>query len=174
MVLLNLFRKIKTVIKFFRRKYCTALVRYKAKDVGENLRVNYRSSVTVRTQLGNNVNFNGMFIGGRGCCYIGDNFHSGRMCQIMTDYHNYDKGEAIPYDKTYIVRDVHIKDNVWLGNRVTILLGVTLGEGCIIQAGSVVVNDIPPMAVAGGHPAKVFKYRDIDHYNKLKLQKSFL
>ena len=46
--------------------------------------------------------------------------------------------------------------------------GVHIGEGAIIQAGSVVVSDIPPYAIAGGHPAKVFKYRDIDHFEYLK------
>ena len=54
-----------------------------------------------------------------------------------------------------------------------VLGGVTLGEGCIIQAGSVVVSDIPDCAIAGGHPAKVFKYRDIRHYEELKLSKCF-
>jgi len=66
-----------------------------------------------------------------------------------------------------------IEDNVWLGHRVIILGGVTIGEGAIIQAGSVVVKDIPKYAIAGGHPAKVFKYRDIKHYNRLKKEKKF-
>ena len=51
--------------------------------------------------------------------------------------------------------------------------GVTIGEGAIIQAGSVVVSDIPKYAIAGGHPAKVFKYRDIDHYERLKAEAKF-
>jgi acetyltransferase-like isoleucine patch superfamily enzyme len=50
---------------------------------------------------------------------------------------------------------------------------VTVGEGSIIQAGSVVVKDIPKYAIAGGHPAKVFKYRDIEHYKKLKMENKF-
>lgn len=91
---------------------------------------------------------------------------------IITDTHNYE-GEAIPYDKTVISKEVVIEDNVWLGNRVIVLPGVTIGEGAIIQAGSVVVSDIPKYAIAGGHPAKVFKYRDIDHYEKLKKEGKF-
>ena len=66
-----------------------------------------------------------------------------------------------------------IKDNVWLGNRVIILPGVTVGEGAIIQAGSVVVNTIPDFAIAGGHPARVFSYRDKAKYIKLKEQGLF-
>ena len=66
------------------------------------------------------------------------------------------------------IYDVVIEDNVWLGNRVIVLPGVTIGEGAIIQAGSVVVKDIPKYAIAGGHPAKVFSSRDKDHYEMLK------
>ena len=58
-------------------------------------------------------------------------------------------------------------------NNVIVLPGVTIGEGVVIQAGSVVVKDIPALSVAGGHPAKVFKTRDIEHYNELKNQKLF-
>lgn len=94
-------------------------------------------------------------------------------CLMITQNHNYDKGNAIPYDSTYIFRDIQIKDNVWLGDHVMILGGVTIGEGAVIQAGSVVVNDIPECAVAGGHPAKVFRYRDKEHYWKLKQEGKF-
>jgi len=104
---------------------------------------------------------------------IGNNFHSGPGCLIITQNHNYDNGNAIPYDNTYIYKDVKIEDNVWLGSRVIILGGVTIGEGAIIQAGSVVVGDIPACAIAGGHPAKIFKYRDKNHYYKLKKEEKF-
>lgn len=81
--------------------------------------------------------------------------------------HNYE-GEKIPYDNQYIYKDVIIEDNVQLGDRVIILAGVKIGDGAIIQAGSLVVSDKPKCAMAGGHPAKVFKYRNIDHYERLK------
>ena len=54
-----------------------------------------------------------------------------------------------------------------------ILGGVTIGEGAIIQAGSVVCKDVPPLAIAGGHPAAAFRYRDKEHYFKLKEEKKF-
>ena len=144
-----------------------------AKSYGEGLKVNGESYVTPNTTLGSNVNFNGMKIQGSGNVIIGDNFHSGIECMIITSIHNYDKGNAIPYDDTIISKDVIIEDNVWLGNRVIILPGVRIGEGAIIQAGSVVVSDVEKYAIAGGHPAKVFKYRDIDHYEKLKKEGNF-
>ena len=93
---------------------------------------------------------------------------------MITSYHKYDGGNAIPYDsKEYIDKDIIIENNVWLGDRVIILGGVKIGEGAIIQAGSVVVKDIPKYAIAGGHPAKVFKYRNIEHYEKLKKEGKF-
>ncbi|QHE54384.1 acyltransferase [Pontibacillus sp. HMF3514] len=145
----------------------------RVKAVGEGLKVNGKSTVTSNTVLGNNVNFNGMKITGGGDVLIGDNFHSGEECMIISQIHNYDKGKAIPYDDTYINKCVVIKDNVWVGTRVIILSGVTIGEGAIVQAGSVVVNNIPDYAIAGGHPAKVFSYRDIEHYKRLKTEKKF-
>ncbi|MBL0356227.1 MAG: CatB-related O-acetyltransferase [Chitinophagaceae bacterium] len=54
---------------------------------------------------------------------------------------------------------VIIEDEVWLGFGAIVLSGVTIGKGAIIAAGSVVVKDIPPYAIAGGNPAEVIKYR---------------
>lgn len=105
---------------------------------------------------------------------IGDNFHSGKNIRILTTFHNFDHGTALPYDNTSYDRDVIIEDNVWLGESVIILGGVTIGEGAVIQAGSVVCKDVPPLAVAGGHPAVPFKYRDKDHYYELKKAGSFM
>ena len=51
--------------------------------------------------------------------------------------------------------------------------GTVIMQGAIIQAGSVVCTDIPDCAIAGGHPAKAFKYRDKEHYYKLKDEKKF-
>lgn len=128
--------------------------------------------LTPQTVLGKNPNFNGMHVYGKGKVTFGDNFHSGIECMIITDYHNYE-GTAIPYDETNITKDVSIGDNVWLGNRVIILGGVTIGEGAIIQAGALVVKDIPPCAIAGGNPATVFKYRNKEHYEALKAEGKF-
>lgn len=158
--------------KGFKRKYYTFRVKRVSKSCGNDLTVNNFSYVTPNTTLGKNVNFNGMKIQGTANVIIGDNFHSGIECMIITDSHNYE-GEAIPYDTSLISKDVLIEDNVWLGNRVIILPGVHIGEGAIIQAGSVVVNDIPKYAIAGGHPAKVFSSRDAEHYEKLKKEAKF-
>ncbi len=164
--------KFKNHFRIIKRSFYTKKVRNQAFETGERLLVNNNSSVTNKTKIGNYVNFNGMQIGGDGEVIIGNYFHSGSDCLIITDNHNYE-GEMIPYDNTYIVKNVIIDDCVWIGDRVIILGGVHIGEGAIIQAGSVVVNNIPDYAIAGGSPAKVFKYRDIEHYKKLKAEKKF-
>ena len=119
-------------------------------------KINGFTKLTNFTHLGNQTSFNGMIISGRGTVKIGDYFHSGKGCEIMTQNHNYN-GKKIPYDETYIIKDVTIQNFVWLGNRVTILPGVTIGEGAIIQAGSVVTKDIPDNSLAVGVPAKIIK-----------------
>lgn len=86
---------------------------------------------------------------------------------IISANHNYE-GCEIPYDSTYIAKEIDIGDFVWFGNRVTVIGNVRIGEGAIIGACSVVTSDVPPLAIVGGNPAKVIKYRDKEHFYKLK------
>ncbi len=55
--------------------------------------------------------------------------------------------------------DVLIGNDVWLGQGAMILSGVTIGDGAVIAARSLVVGDIPPYAIAGGNPARVIRHR---------------
>lgn len=123
-------------------------------------------------KVGKHCNFNKLDVKGGGTVTIGDYFHSGFDCLIETQSHNYE-GERIPYDTTFRIYTVNIGDFVWLGDRVLICGNVTIGEGAIVAAGSVVVKDVPPYAIVGGNPAKVIKYRDIEHFKKLKESKMF-
>ena len=140
---------------------------------GQRSKVNRYSWVSKSVVLGDNVNFNGMRIVGEGEIRIGSNFHSGRGCSIIGSFHDFDYGDAVPYGMAKIDKDVVIEDNVWLGDQVIVLGGAHIGEGAVIQAGSVVVDHVPKGAVAGGHPAKMFKMRDMDHYEALKAQGRF-
>ena len=128
---------------------------------------------TAKVDVGFNFNSNGLIISGLGEVKIGDYFHSGENCKIMLGSHDYDYGEAIPYGSSYVKRYVEIGDFVWLGSDVTISGNVKIGEGAIVAIGSVVVKDVPPYAIVGGNPAKVIKYRDIDHFLKLKEASKF-
>lgn len=113
-----------------------------------------------------------MEIHGDGKVVFGDYFHSGVECMIITENHNYE-GEMIPYDKTNITKNVTIGKCVWFGNRVLVCGNVTIGDGAIIAAGSVVVKDVPHCAIVGGNPAKVIKFRDIEHFDKLDKEKKY-
>jgi acetyltransferase-like isoleucine patch superfamily enzyme len=68
--------------------------------------------------------------------------------------------------------NITIGSDVWIGYRATIIGEVTIGDGAIIGAGALVVDDVPPYAVVGGVPAKVIKYRfeknQIDSLLKIK------
>lgn len=59
--------------------------------------------------------------------------------------------------RVIMTKKIHIKKNAWIGARVNILPGVTIGENAIIGTGSVVTKDIPDNAVAVGNPARVVK-----------------
>lgn len=164
--------KLIGLFKKYRKSYYKKNVLKTAEFVKGEVTVNGLTYVNSKTRLGHNVHFNGMRILGNGVVLIGDNFHSGMDCVMLTEVHNY-KGNKIPYDETNILKEIIIEDNVWLGHGVMILGSVTIGEGAIIQAGAVVVKDVPKLGIAGGNPAAVFKYRDEAHYNLLKDEGKF-
>ena len=64
---------------------------------------------------------------------------------------------SIPAERQEPSKPVIIRDKVWIGEHVCILPGVTIGEGSIIGAMSVVNKNIPPHSIAAGSPAKVIK-----------------
>lgn len=90
--------------------------------------------------------------------------------EIWSQNHNYESDDllTIPYDKRFVGKFVTICENVWIGSRVIILPGVTIGEGAVIGAGAVVTKDVPHCAVVGGNPARILKYRNQEQYYKLK------
>lgn len=59
--------------------------------------------------------------------------------------------------------DSHIHDGVWLGMRSMIMPGVTIGEGAVVAANSVVTKDVAPYSIVAGTPAKLVKYRFEPH-----------
>ncbi|WP_089889586.1 LbetaH domain-containing protein [Chitinophaga arvensicola] len=69
----------------------------------------------------------------------------------------HDSPESIPKDRPLGHKPVVIEDNVWIGEFVSVLPGVTIGKGAIIGTMSVVTKDIPAYTIAVGSPAKVIK-----------------
>lgn len=54
---------------------------------------------------------------------------------------------------------ITVCDDVWIGYGTIILSGVTIGQGAVVGAGSVVTKDVEPYSIVGGNPAKLIKYR---------------
>jgi len=97
---------------------------------------------------------------GNGGIFIGNNVLIAAHCCISTLNHNY--SEAIINIGGVTAKPVAIEDDVWLGYNVIILPGVTIGQGSVIGAGSVVTKDIPPYSIAVGNPAIVIKKRVVN------------
>ena len=172
----RLLKRLKARLAEHRRRAMESRLRESVAACGDGLRVNGESVIhgASNVRLGNNVNFNGMSIWGAGGVTIGDNFHSAAGCKIFSVNHNYDHGSKIPYDSTVIHKPVTIEDNVWFGYGVMVMPGSVIREGAVIGAGAVVAGTIDKCAVAVGNPARVVKYRDIEHYETLKAQRQFL
>jgi acetyltransferase-like isoleucine patch superfamily enzyme len=139
----------------------------KAKSCGVGLSCGGSCVVTKRTEIGDHVSLNGVKVHGSGAAKIGSYVHIGTETLILTQNHNYE-GDQLPYDWTFVAKDVEIGQCAWIGARVILLPGTKIGEGAIIQAGSVVHGEIPPCAIAGGNPAKVFSSRNVEKYEILK------
>jgi acetyltransferase-like isoleucine patch superfamily enzyme len=88
--------------------------------------------------------------------YISDSTHGSYKGDPATDS---DPSQP-PQSREYSVLPVRILDRVWLGEGVCVLPGVTIGEGCIVGANSVVTRDLPANCVAVGSPARPIKKYD--------------
>lgn len=118
--------------------------------------------------IGNHVQINdSVHIGAIEQVVIGD--HTLIASRVFISDHNHGNyqvhgvasaPEIPPADRPLSSRPVHIGRNVWLGEQVCILPGVTVGDGAIVGANSVVTRDIPPNSIAAGNPARVIRVFD--------------
>ena len=110
----------------------------------------------INIEFGHNcvINNNVLLDGRGGKIIVGNNVDIARDTNIWTLEHD-------PHDDYHRTKggDVIIEDFVWIASRATILPNVKIGKGAIIASGSIVTKDVPPMAIVGGNPAKVIKYR---------------
>lgn len=79
---------------------------------------------------------------------------------IATINHNFDRLDVPIYDQGTTFEPVTICDGAWVGLNTSIMPGVTIGEGAVVGAGSVVTKNIPPYCIAVGNPARVVKKRE--------------
>ena len=118
-----------------------------------------------RIVFGNNVQINDyVHISAIEKVDIGDNVLMASHVYISDNSHGQYKGvegdtapSVPPIKRPYFVAPVKIGNNVWLGEGVIVMPGVTIGDGCVIGAHSIVNKDMPANTVAVGSPAKIVK-----------------
>ena len=112
-----------------------------------------------RIELGDRVGFNyGCYVNGYGGLVIGNRALVGPYSMIHTANHNMDPERPL-LEQGWREQPVTIGADCWIGMGVCILPGASLGDGCVIGAGSVVADEIPSYTVAVGNPARVVKSR---------------
>jgi len=134
---------------------------------GNNVGIGAFSRVVVSTSLnqlgefikiGNNVGIGEYaYLGGAGGLEIGHDCIVGQYFSCHPENHNY-QDFNLPIRLQGVNRKgIKIGNNCWIGSKVTILDGVTIGDNCVIAAGSVVTKDMPSNSIVAGLPAKVIK-----------------
>lgn len=89
----------------------------------------------------------------QGGIFIGDGVLIGHSVVLATINHDLEP----EMNRKNHYKPIHIGNHVWIGSNVTILPGVTVGDWAVVAAGAVVTQDVPPLTVVGGVPARVIK-----------------
>ena len=132
-------------------------------QIGEKSRIGDLAEFTTEHEgvirIGREVRLNR---GATVCAYtevaIGDYTMVGEFVSIRDANHGIARGELVrsqPHD----TRPIRIGSDVWVGRGACILPGVTIGDGAIIGANSIVTKDVPPNTIAAGIPARVIRER---------------
>ncbi len=142
--------------------------------IGNNVRIGAYSRLIISTsfnnigsyiKIGNNVGLGEFaYLGGAGGLEIGDDCIIGQYLSCHPENHNYDNPQELIRLQGVNRKGIYIGKNCWIGSKVTILDGVTIGENCIVAAGAVVTKSMPANSVIGGVPAKVIKKTNIDFF----------
>jgi len=97
---------------------------------------------------------------GQGGVEIGDDTLIAMHSCILSSDHAVPPRKRKIRDEPNLLRPTRIGCDVWLGARVVVLGGVTIGDGCVVGAGSVVAEDLPHYSVSVGVPATIVRYRE--------------
>ncbi len=131
---------------------------FAGKNVNIEQRANFGSGLGI--SIGENSGI-GQRCSVRGPLIIGNNVMMGPEVIILTSNHSFERIDIpMATQKTLPKKGVKVGNDVWIGTRVIILPGISIGHGVIIGAGSVVTRDIPDYAISCGNPAKTIRFRN--------------
>lgn len=125
--------------------FCTGVIAHR----GTGITIGDRTGIGARA-----------FLAGQGGITIGNDVITGPNIQIFSENHNFDNLNQTIKDQGVTKQAVVIGNDCWLGGGITILAGVTLGDGCVVAAGSVVNKSFPANSIIAGVPAKLVKSRE--------------
>lgn len=136
---------------------------FKVKNKGSNVKFQGYSRIISPDKLiiGDNVRI-GMncYFHALGGITIGDNTILSRNITIYSANHNFKGDNYVPYDNKYNLKEVIIGSGVWIGMNVSIVPGVTIGDGAIVAMGTVVTKNIEKGQIVGNQPIKILKERN--------------
>lgn len=138
------------------RAFCGKLM---LKSCGKKVNIEHGAIFSARTSLGD---YSGIGVNARisGTCTIGDYVMMGANVTVITHNHAFERTDIPMMHQGFEEeRPVVIGNDVWIGDRVIILPGVTVGNGSVLAAGAVVTRDVPAFSIVAGVPAKVIKFR---------------
>ena len=142
------------------KRYC--IVKNLAHSCGDNVAIydNVIMNNIEKMDIGCGVAFNsGAYIEAYGGIRIGNNVGISQGVSIFTTNHVFDRTD-IPHSEQGLEKaEVVIGNDVWLGSKSTVLMGVTIGNGCVVGSGAVVSKSLPEYSVSVGVPAKVIRMR---------------
>lgn len=134
-------------------------------SVGDGVRFSNHVKVVGPTRLVVDARakiLNKVLLDARGGIHIGADTQIGFESVVFTSSHVFESLEVAIRDQGMEHRPVHIGSDVWLGARVIVMAGVTIGDHAIVGAASVVTRDVPAGAIVAGNPAVLIRQRE--HY----------
>lgn len=126
---------------------------------GQNVNIEHGAVISSKLRIGDNSGIGINCVCG-GELTVGNDVMMGPECVIFARNHAFSRTDIPMRLQGYQdPKPVVIGNDVWIGRRVMIMPGVTIGNGVVIAAGAVVTKDVPEWAIVAGNPAVVKKYR---------------